>query len=87
VYYLHCLAMVSSSLSAIGAADGSSSMLPSRKRARVGVADHGSWLGFRFGAVVAAALVTGALLIAPEQPAQLASICERHHSSAACRVW
>ncbi|MFL0790000.1 MAG: serine protease inhibitor [Prochlorococcus sp.] len=79
--------MVSSSLSAIGAADGSSSMLPSRKRARVGVADHGSWLGFRFGAVVAAALVTGALLIAPEQPAQLASICERHHSSAACRVW
>ena len=39
------------------------------------------------GALVAAALVTGAFVLAPEQPRQQASICERHHSAAACRVW
>ena len=39
------------------------------------------------GALMAAALVTGAFMLAPEQPRQQASICERHHSVAACRVW
>ena len=79
--------MVSSSMKAFGVTDGSSSMLPIHKHNRQCSSDHGSRLGVSFGVVLAAALVTGALLIAPEQPAQLASICEKHHSSAACRVW
>jgi len=37
--------------------------------------------------LVAAACMTGAFLLAPEQPEQQASICERHQSVAACRVW
>jgi len=39
------------------------------------------------GALMASALVTGAFVLAPEQPRQQAFICERHHSVAACRVW
>ena len=38
-------------------------------------------------ALLAAALVTGALLLAPERPEQRASICQQYHSEAACRVW
>jgi hypothetical protein len=38
-------------------------------------------------ALLAAALVTGALLMAPERPEQSASICQHYHSAAACRVW
>lgn len=33
------------------------------------------------------ALVLAAALVAPEQPEQLAAICERHNGPAACRVW
>lgn len=32
-------------------------------------------------------LVTFAIAVAPERPEQLASICEKHHSVDACRVW
>ena len=39
------------------------------------------------GVLMATALVTGAFVLAPEQPQQQASICERHHSAAVCRVW
>lgn len=39
------------------------------------------------GALMTAALVTGAFVLAPEQPQQQASICERHHSADVCRVW
>ena len=39
------------------------------------------------GALMTAALVTGAFVLAPEQPQQQASICERHHSPDVCRVW
>lgn len=28
-----------------------------------------------------------AIVVAPEQPLLQASICERHHGVAACRVW
>ena len=35
----------------------------------------------------AAVLVSGAFLLAPEQPQQQASICQQHHSAEACRVW
>jgi len=38
-------------------------------------------------ALLAAALVTGAFLLAPDRPEQSASICEHYHSEAACRVW
>ena len=38
-------------------------------------------------AAAAAALVSGAFLLAPEQPEQQASICQQHHSVDACRVW
>jgi hypothetical protein len=33
------------------------------------------------------ALVLMAALVAPEQPEQLAALCERHNGPAACRVW
>ncbi len=35
----------------------------------------------------ASVLVSGAFLLAPEQPEQQASICQQHHSAEACRVW
>jgi len=38
-------------------------------------------------ALVAAACISGAFLLAPEQPEQQASICQRHNSVDACRVW
>jgi hypothetical protein len=38
-------------------------------------------------ALFAAAMVTGALLMAPDRPEQSASICQHYHSEAACRVW
>lgn len=37
--------------------------------------------------IIAAALLVSALLLAPEEPVQQASICQRHHSVDACRVW
>jgi hypothetical protein len=33
------------------------------------------------------ALLLGAALLAPEQPAAQAEICERHNGVAACRIW
>ncbi|MCP9799244.1 serine protease inhibitor [Synechococcus sp. RedBA-s] len=33
------------------------------------------------------ALVLTAALVAPEQPEQLAALCQRHSGPAACRVW
>ncbi|OUW47471.1 MAG: hypothetical protein CBD47_04645 [Synechococcus sp. TMED187] len=56
------------------------SMVPRRPSARLA-------LPHCAGALMAAALVTGAFVLAPEQPQQQASICERHHSVSACRVW
>ncbi|MAF41161.1 MAG: serine protease inhibitor [Cyanobium sp. ARS6] len=35
----------------------------------------------------ASVLVSGAFVLAPEQPEQQASICQQHHSAEACRVW
>ena len=32
-------------------------------------------------------LLTVATIFAPERPGELASICEKHHSAIACRVW
>ncbi|AII41983.1 hypothetical protein KR100_00995 [Synechococcus sp. KORDI-100] len=37
--------------------------------------------------IVAGALLVSALFMAPEEPAQQASICQRLHSVDACRVW
>jgi hypothetical protein len=37
--------------------------------------------------VVALGLVLSAFLLAPEQPQELAAICERHNGISACRVW
>lgn len=34
-----------------------------------------------------ALLLLGAALLAPEQPAAQADICQRHYGIAACRVW
>lgn len=34
-----------------------------------------------------ALLLLAAALVAPEQPAAQAAICERHNGAAACRVW
>jgi hypothetical protein len=34
-----------------------------------------------------ALLLLAASALAPEQPAELAAICERHNGPAACRVW
>ncbi|MEB3253475.1 MAG: hypothetical protein VKI93_02065 [Synechococcus sp.] len=37
--------------------------------------------------VVAFTVLAAALTIAPEDPRSQASICQRHHSQEACRVW
>lgn len=76
--------MVSSSFRAVS---GTVSILPSPQRERADCSNHVSTVGVPLVALLVASLVTGALLIAPEQPAELASICERHHSPAVCRVW
>ncbi|QNI41089.1 putative conserved membrane protein [Synechococcus sp. A15-28] len=38
-------------------------------------------------AIVALTVLAGALTLAPEDPRAQASICQRHHSVEACRVW
>ena len=37
--------------------------------------------------IVAVVVLIAALVLAPDDPSSQASICERHHSSDACRVW
>jgi len=37
--------------------------------------------------ILALAVLAGALMLAPEDPGAQASICQRHHSAAACQVW
>ncbi len=37
--------------------------------------------------VIVLASLVSALVLAPERPEQLASICERHNSVMACQVW
>ena len=64
------------------------SMLPQSRVSRRGRAQAQDIARLRTGsALLAAALVTGALLLAPERPEQSASICQHYHSAAACRVW
>jgi hypothetical protein len=36
---------------------------------------------------LAVVLLTLALLVAPERPADQEAICQRHNGEAACRVW
>ena len=63
-------------------------MLPQSRATRRHRARAQDTPGVRTGsALLAAALVTGALLIAPDRPEQSASICQHYHSEAACRVW
>ena len=63
-------------------------MLPQSRLSRRGRAQAQDIARVRTGsALLAAALVTGALLLAPERPEQNASICQHYHSAAACRVW
>ena len=47
----------------------------------------GCQLQLRYFALMAPALCLIAIFLAPEQPQQLASICEKHHSAVACRVF
>ena len=64
------------------------SMLPQNRVSRRDRAQPQDTSRVRIGsALLAAALVTGALLMAPDQPEQSASICQHYHSEAACRVW
>ncbi|WP_392350091.1 hypothetical protein [Parasynechococcus sp.] len=37
--------------------------------------------------VLVGALIVSALLLAPEEPVEQASICQRHNTVEACRVW
>ncbi len=63
-------------------------MLPERQLSRGHGARSSEQAVVRAGsALLAAALVTAAFLLAPERPEQRASICQEHHSAAACRVW
>ena len=81
MYYLLGLAMASSYVSA---SEISVSMLPRRACPRI---VQGRQIGWAFHFVLPAALLTGAMLLAPEQPEQQASICQRHHPVVACQVW
>ena len=63
-------------------------MLPESQVSRgYGARTSGPVLVRSGSALLAAALVTGALLLAPERPEERSSICEKYHSAAACRVW
>lgn len=64
-------------------------MLPRREPIRRARAVDPQDLGLLRAVMAAAvaALVSGAFLLAPEQPEQQASICQQHHSVDACRVW
>ena len=42
---------------------------------------------FKFIFLIPFILISIAIFSVPERPDQLASICEKYHSSAACRVW
>ena len=74
-----CLSLVSSQ----------GSMLPRREPVRRARAEDRQETGLLRGvmAVAAAALVSSAFLLAPEQPEEQASICRQHLSADACRVW
>ncbi len=81
MYYILGLVMASSCLRASAI---SVSMLPRRACPRI---VQGQQRGWAFHFVLPAALLTGAMLLAPEQPEQQASICQRHHPVVACQVW
>ena len=46
--------------------------------------DKSGWI---LGLTITLASIFIAIVFAPETPHQLASICERHNSELACRVW
>ena len=81
MYYILGLVMASSYLRASAI---SVSMLPRRACPRI---VQGRQIGSAFHFVLPLALLTGAMLLAPEQPEQQASICQRHHPVVACQVW
>ncbi|MEJ6584692.1 MAG: serine protease inhibitor [Synechococcus sp. ChSW.bin.154] len=74
--------------SSFSVAPSRDSMLPQSRVSRRDRAQPQDTSRVRIGsALLAAALVSGALLMAPDQPEQSASICQHYHSEAACRVW
>ena len=81
MYYILGLVMASSYFRASAI---SVSMLPRRACPRI---VPGWQIGWAYQFVLPAALLTGAMLVAPEQPEQQASICQRHHPVVACQVW
>ncbi|OUW56169.1 MAG: hypothetical protein CBD48_02755 [Cyanobacteria bacterium TMED188] len=44
-------------------------------------------LGVVIRSILMLALLSAAAVMAPEDPKAQASICQRHHSQDACRVW
>lgn len=63
---------------------GSGSMLP-RQTSNCSTSQQQRYLSFSF--VVAFLFVGAAIFLAPESPDELASICQKHNSIAACQVW
>ena len=64
-------------------------MLPRRSFNRGNALSAGESTALRrlAATLFASVLVSGAFVLAPEQPEQQASICQQHHSAEACRVW
>ena len=62
-------------------------MLPHRRVSRDRVRASERALAQTASGLLAAALVTGAFLMAPDNPEQRASICQQHNSAEACQVW
>ncbi len=42
---------------------------------------------WNFGFVIVLILMACAMILAPDSPEELASICERHNPTIACEVW
>ncbi len=66
-------------------ASGSSlSMLPRNASSRLSIARHDGWNSVFLIALLCISL---AILLVPEKPQEMASICERHNPAIACQVW
>ena len=81
MYYLFIVVMVGSSLRV---ASASYSMLPERQWP---IRSHGEEHQTIWKLSVAIAFLCCAVVLVPERPEQLASICERHNPEIACQVW
>ena len=82
MYYVDYFAMIASSLKpSVHSADGASK---SRNYKRIFVQDKKQTI---IKPLLASICVLFCIVLIPEKPSNLASICEKYNSSVACQVW